>query len=132
MSQNDSTMPRPARAEALPRRRRLRARADFRATYEQGRRLPGRLAVVFARPSPGEGRLGVTATRKVGGAVVRNRARRRVREIYRRWKAGEPRAAGFDVVVNVTARGAAMPYAALREELSTLLSRAADTFAEHT
>ena len=105
--------PRPARAEAFPRHLRIAARRDFTATYDVGRRHGGRLVVVFARPKDGEGRLGVTATRKVGNAVVRNRARRRVREIYRRWHARAPLAMALEVVVNVTARTAGAPYAAL-------------------
>lgn len=117
------TDPRPARAEAFPRRHRLLSRVAFTVTYETGRKLHGRLVVVFARP--GEGRVGITATRKVGDAVVRNRARRRVREIYRRWRAGTPPAARLDVVVNVSARAARAPFAALAADLRTLLDRAA-------
>jgi len=41
------------------------------------------------------GRLGIAATRKLGGAVVRNRAKRLIREIFRRNKI----ASGFDVVI---------------------------------
>jgi ribonuclease P protein component len=125
MKPSASPDPRPARAEAFPRCLRIAARRDFTATYDAGRRHHGRLVVVFARPKDGEGRLGVTATRKVGNAVVRNRARRRVREIYRRWHARAPLAAALEVVVNVTARTADAPYAALAAELSGLLDRAA-------
>ncbi|HVO50888.1 MAG TPA: ribonuclease P protein component [Thermoanaerobaculia bacterium] len=125
MKPSDPTDPRPARAEVFPRRLRITARRDFTATYDAGRRHGGRLVVVFARPRDGEGRLGVTATRKVGNAVVRNRARRRVREIYRRWHARAPLSAALEVVVNVTARSAGAPFAALEAELSGLLDRAA-------
>ena len=41
------------------------------------------------------GRLGIAATKKLGGAVVRNRAKRLIREVFRRNKI----APGFDVVV---------------------------------
>ena len=117
--------PRPARAEAFPRRLRIAARRDFTATYDAGRRHHGRLVVVFARPLPGDGRLGITATRKVGNAVLRNRARRRVREIYRRWRATAPLAVSLEVVVNVMARAATAPFPALDAELRALLDRAA-------
>jgi len=43
----------------------------------------------------GNGRLGIAATKKMGGSVERNRAKRLIREIFRRNKI----AAGFDVVV---------------------------------
>jgi ribonuclease P protein component len=80
--------------------------------------------VVFARPrSAGGLRLGITATRKAGGAVLRNRARRRVREIFRRWAATAPDA-GVDLVVNISARAARAPFAALSGELTALLARA--------
>jgi ribonuclease P protein component len=126
MNQSAPPTPRPGLAEGFPRRLRIAARRDFTATYDAGRKLHGRLVVVFARPAQGEGRLGITATRKVGGAVVRNRARRRVREVYRRWRAAGPAgAAGVEVVVNVTARAARAPYGTLRDELVALLDRAA-------
>lgn len=48
----------------------------------------------FANGS-GTGRLGIAATRKLGGAVVRNRAKRLVREVFRRNKI----ASGFDLVI---------------------------------
>jgi ribonuclease P protein component len=110
--------------EPLPRGRRIAARRDFTATYETGARLHGRFVVVFARPGVAPGpRLGITATKKVGGAVVRNRARRRVREIFRRWAAAAP-SARVDLVVNVTVRAVGAPFAALSDELRTLLTRA--------
>jgi ribonuclease P protein component len=43
----------------------------------------------------GVGRLGIAATRKIGGSVQRNRAKRLIREVFRRNKI----APGFDVVV---------------------------------
>ena len=49
---------------------------------------------VFANRLP-IGRLGIAATKKLGGAVERNRAKRLIREVFRRNK----RAPGFDVVV---------------------------------
>jgi ribonuclease P protein component len=132
MNRSVPTEPRTVRAEAFPRKVRIAARRDFSAAYEAGRRYHGRFAVVFARPLEGDGRLGITATRKTGNAVLRNRARRRVREIYRRWRAGQPLAAGVDVVVNVTAAGARAAYSGLAGELAALLDRAATNVREET
>ena len=110
--------------EALPRARRIGARRDFREVYENGVKQHGRFVVVFALPRADGGvRLGITATRKAGGAVLRNRARRRVREIFRRWRAAAPDTA-LDVVVNVSARGTRAPYSALQAEVAGLLGRA--------
>lgn len=114
----------PPGSEAFPRARRIGARRDFRDAYENGAKKHGRLVVVFARPRPEGGlRLGITATRKTGGAVERNRARRRVREIFRRWRAATPDTA-VDLVVNVSARATRAPYAALQAEVAGLLGRA--------
>jgi ribonuclease P protein component len=73
-------------SEALPKRCRLRARAEFQTVYAEGRRYDGRLMAAFLRrnDSP-EHRLGITAsTKAIGKSVDRNRARRLLREIFRR------------------------------------------------
>jgi len=74
---------------------RLRRRSEFQHVYDRGIRVHGRYATVFLLPreQPG-GRLGIAATRKLGSAVRRNRAKRLIREIFRRNKAP-----GFDLVV---------------------------------
>ncbi|MCM3876336.1 MAG: ribonuclease P protein component [Thermoanaerobaculia bacterium] len=114
----------PPGSEALPRARRIGARRDFRDAYENGAKKHGRLVVVFSLLRPEGGlRLGITATRKAGGAVSRNRTRRRVREIFRRWRVGTPDSA-VDLVVNISALATRAPYAALRAELAGLLERA--------
>lgn len=119
-----STATAPSGSEAFPRTRRIGARRDFRAAYEHGAKHHGGLVVVFAHSRPEGGlRLGITATRRAGGAVERNRARRRVREIFRRWRAATPDTA-VDLVVNIFASATRAPYAALRAELAGLLGRA--------
>jgi len=108
----------------LPRACRVGARRDFRAAYEDGERHHGRLVVVFAMPRAEGGlRLGLTATRRAGGAVVRNRARRRVREIFRRWAATAP-AVGVDLVVNISEQATRSSFATLAAEVTALFSRA--------
>ena len=105
----------------------LRRRGEFQAVYRQGVKVNGRHLVVFALPREGgECRLGITATRRLGGAVVRNRARRRVRELVRRH--GELLAGrAVDLVVNPRVGCAAAPWAELEGDfarcLSTLLRR---------
>ena len=75
---------------------RIRRRAEYVAVYDRGRRVPGRLMTVFLlENSLSRPRLGIAATRKYGSAVQRNRAKRLVREVFRRHKP----AAGIDIVV---------------------------------
>lgn len=59
-------------------------------------------------------RIGLTVTRKLGGAVARNRIKRRLREVFRRNRAGL--ATGIDVVVNARPGIERYDYAALEEE----------------
>ena len=76
--------------------RRIRRRPEFQRVYEGGQKLRLRLMTVIVLPNGREGsRLGIAATRKLGGAVVRNRAKRVVREVFR--KADVP--SGLDIVV---------------------------------
>ena len=75
---------------------RIRRRPDFQKVYELGARIGGRYSTVFMLPNGGTtGRLGIAATKKFGGAVARNRAKRLIREVFRRNKL----APGFDIVV---------------------------------
>jgi ribonuclease P protein component len=110
--------------ESLPRRERIPLRGDFRRAYDTGQRAAGSLLVVFAVPNGrGHHRLGITATRKVGSAVMRNRVRRRVREAFRRLKRALPGGDGRDLVVNVRERATRADARALAAELSRLLGR---------
>ena len=66
---------------------RVRRRPEFLQAYEQGRKHHARFMTMFARECPSPvARLGVSATRKFGPAVVRNRAKRRARELFRHHK----------------------------------------------
>ena len=84
------------RPHAFPATARIRRRPEFLRIYEKGVRIRARLMTVVAlRNTLGCSRLGVAATRKLGGAVVRNRAKRLVRELFRQGEAPP----GFDIVV---------------------------------
>jgi ribonuclease P protein component len=79
---------------------RILKRDDFKRIYEQGRKVHTRYFTAFILPNSGDRpRLGVTATRKIGNAVERNRARRLLREAFRKNKWLVPR--GVDIVINV-------------------------------
>lgn len=104
----------------FPRARRLRRRSEFQRIYDQGVKIRGRFMTLFALPAANEPcRLGVTATRKIGDAVSRNRARRRVRELFRT-SAVPP---GFDLVVVVRRELLDAGWRELLDEFNALLRR---------
>lgn len=71
----------------LTRRERLSSPGQFRRVLQKGVRVDGRFFGLVAAPNDcGHDRLGLTASRKVGGAVERNRVKRRLRECFRRNK----------------------------------------------
>jgi ribonuclease P protein component len=83
---------------SFPRDARIRRSREFREISVGGRRHASGAFVMLTRSSAqGRARLGITASRKVGNAVVRNRVKRRIREWFRR--DGREQVAGLDVVV---------------------------------
>lgn len=77
----------------LPRRSRIRTRSDFQVVFSRGRRCSTQHIRAVIYPNSGEwSRIGMAVSRKVGNAVVRNRLKRRLREIFRihRDQAPEP------------------------------------------
>lgn len=108
-----------SRAEAFPRARRVTERRDFERARGSGRRKssPGFAVEVVATGE--RTRLGLAVSRRVGGAVVRNRVKRRVREWFRHSSANL--AEGFDLVVIARARAATYSSERVREELSQLV-----------
>lgn len=85
--------------QAFPKTLRLLRRAEFRRVYEEGQRRSASLCTIFFKPNGlTESRLGVTTPRQLGKAVVRNRVRRRLREVFRRHRPEIAR--GWDIVLN--------------------------------
>ena len=73
--------------ECLTPPERIRRKSDFASLYRDGGRIRGRyFNLVFRRNELDYSRLAVVASRKVGSAVVRNRVKRRLRELFRRHK----------------------------------------------
>ena len=115
------------RQEGLARRDRLRARSCFLAAQRRGRRIPGRNLVVYALTRPEQerkerARIGITVSKKVGNAVVRNRVKRWLRESYRRLASSAP--GGTDLVFIARPATAQSSYQRTAAELSELLVRA--------
>jgi len=103
-------------------RERLRLRADYLRCYRTGRRRHGSLAILYFVPNQlGHPRLGITASRKVGKAVVRHRLKRRIKEIYRRWK-DRGQLPALDLIIHLKPEAGGSDFPALRSELLRLLS----------
>jgi len=74
---------------------RLRSRREFVAVQQQGRRVATRYLTMLALPnSLQHDRLGIVASRRVGSAVSRNRAKRRLRALFRQRQPDLPPAGG--------------------------------------
>jgi len=108
-------------SQRFARAQRVRRRAEFERVYETGARARGRFLTVLARPNGLQGmRLGIAATRKLGSAVRRNRAKRLVRDVFRR-NEGTP---GFDVVVIPRPELLDAEFTSLEADYRTTLRRA--------
>ncbi len=107
----------------LSRRQRLALERWFREAYDQNRKFAGRFMVVWLRSGEGAAlRLGVVSSRKVGRAVARNRARRRLREVFRRER---PLLGGaVDVVIVARASIAAASWPELVADFRGIMARA--------
>jgi ribonuclease P protein component len=106
--------------QGLPAVDRIRRRPDFERVYNQGARLSGRFMTVFVlRTGLPQTRLGVAATRKLGSAVVRNRAKRLARELFRRQKI----AGGYDIVIVPRRELLDAPFPTLEADYHAVLDR---------
>jgi ribonuclease P protein component len=109
--------------ERLQQHERVRRRADFEHIYAHGAKRHGRFMTMFVltrdtAAADVRARFGVAATRKLGGAVVRNRAKRLSRELFRRHKPD----AGLDVVVVPRREFLAADFPSLERDYVVLLS----------
>jgi len=115
----------PAVSEGFSRDDRLRKRREFEECYASGVRVSGRHVQVFLLPAAGGSRprLGISVPRRLGSAVVRNRVRRRLREIFRRGRGlfgGVP----LSVVVNARPSAAQASFEELCQDFEASVRRA--------
>jgi ribonuclease P protein component len=115
---------------------RLRRNADFRAVREQGRRLDCGAFLLTWRVRPATDdkaavpRVGVVASRAaVGGAVERNRAKRRLREVYRQHQSLVP--PSLDLVLTARALVLRLPFAEVEQKFTAACRKLAATIPNH-
>ena len=95
---------------------------EFRRIYRKGRSAVSPYFVVYClRNRAGASRLGVTVSKKLGHAVVRNRVRRRLRELYRLHR--QEMLPGYDLIVVARVRAVDMPYTKLEKQYLRCLAQ---------
>ena len=76
----------------------LKKNHEFKRLYNRGKSAATQYVVVYTRQNnSAQNRLGITVSKKIGGAVQRNRVRRRLKEIYR--LSEHTLNSGYDIVV---------------------------------
>jgi len=101
---------------------RLRGRAQFRKIFARGKSYANRAAVLYVLPGARGCKVGFSAGKKLGGAVLRNRLKRVFREIYRQQRPVLKE--GVCLVWIARAAAAGMEFNELKEALRELLERA--------
>ncbi len=108
--------------ERYPKERRVRKQAEFDAIYRDAVHAADNVLVVQTlRNGLDVTRLGLSIGRKVGNAVVRNKWKRTIREVFRKSKDQLP--PGLDIVVRPR-KGATLSYEAVEQSLPKLVNRA--------
>jgi ribonuclease P protein component len=108
----------------MPRPSRLTSAADIRRTYSEGKKTSSPTVAAHVRRTGEErpARLGVSAARGIGGAVERNRAKRRLREAVRSLRGSI--APGVDAVLVANRRTAEVRFQELVDSVQEVLRRA--------
>ena len=107
----------------FPKSARLTGSGEFRRVREHGRSWRGELVFLnVLKLGKGETRVGIITSKRVGSAVARNRARRKLREIFRHHR--HELETGCWLVIVARSEAARAPYATLEDEVLRLAKRA--------
>ena len=97
----------------------LKENHEFRRLYHRGTSSAGRHLVLYCRKNRlCRNRLGLVSSKKLGHAVVRNRCRRRLREVYRLEK--PQLKTGYDIILVARSRTATAPWPELQKQFRRL------------
>lgn len=108
--------------EKFPRGERLTRRRDYLEVYRKGQKARGRAFDCFVVRRAGQGRkFGLAVSRKVGGAVTRNRVKRYIREIYRTRR--KHMVDDIDLVVVARPESASMSFAECEQAIGELFRK---------
>ena len=100
----------------------LKKNHEFKRLYNKGKSAASQHAVLYCRRNGrGENRLGFTVSTKLGGAVERNRIRRRLREIYRLNE--DKMRVGYDLVIVARGRSRGAQYHELEKSVLALMRK---------
>lgn len=93
----------------------LNRNTDFKRLYSRGKSFPAASVVVYTMKNRTHNlRMGITVSKKIGKAVVRNRAKRRLREIYRANRANLKN--GIDIILVARNRTAYVSFDKLNKD----------------
>jgi ribonuclease P protein component len=108
---------------AFPRSARILRSADFRTVYDKGIRVSSPMFAAFclARGDGESARLGLTVPRAIGGAVLRNRIKRRLREAFRMHRAEF--GSRWDIVLNPRRAALAAPFAEIERAFQKVIEK---------
>jgi ribonuclease P protein component len=108
---------------AFPRSARILRSAEFRSVYDHGIRITSPMFAAFclARTGQSSARMGLTVPRALGGAVARNRIKRRFREVFRLHRAEiGPQ---WDIVINPRRSALSAPFGDLERAFAKVIEK---------